>query len=131
MTDVEAIGSLSAPLSIQTDSADRVITGTGSVVAIAPFTQLTGLIDSSDGVTFRVGLDQKISVYQSLTAAQLQGFYRNIEQIITPNSFTFDDSGQGKDFVGAFGDSAEAAAPDFSLTIETMDNAQFDSSFNS
>ena len=131
VTDVEAIGSLSAPLSIQTDSADRVLTGTGTAVAISPFTQMTALIDSSDGTTFRVGLDQKISVYQSLSAAQLQGFYRNVAQIITPNSFTFDDSGQGKDFVGAFGDSAEAAAPDFSLTLETMDNAQFDSSFNS
>ena len=38
--------------------------------------------------------------------------------------------GNNKDFVGALGDSAEAAAPDFSLTFETMDNAQFDSSFN-
>ena len=131
VTDVEAIGSLSAPLSTQTDSADRVLTGTATGVAISPFTQMTALIDSSDGISFRVGLDQKISVYQSLSAAQLQGFYRNVAEIITPNSFTFDDSGLGKDFTGALGDSAEAAAPDFSLTLETMDNAQFDSSFNS
>ena len=128
VTDVEAIGNASAPL-VLLDSASRVLEGIGIASAFAPFTQLTALIDS-DGTTVRVGLDQKISVYQSLTSTQLQGFYRNVEEIITPNSFTFDDSGQGKDFVGALGDSAEAAAPDFSLTLETMDNAQFDSSFN-
>ena len=130
VTDVEAIGSISAPLAIL-DSAGRIVEGVGTEVAIAPFTQLTGLIDSADGTTFRVGLDQKINVYQSLTVSQLQGFYRDVAEIITPNSFTFDDSGLGKDFVGALGDSPEAAAPDFSLTLETMDNAQFDSSFNS
>ena len=128
VTDVEAVGNASAPLSLL-DSASRVLEGIGITTALAPFTQLTALIDS-DGTPVRVGLDQKISVYQSLTSTQLQGFYRNVEELITPNSFTFDDSGQGKDFVGALGDSAEAAAPDFSLTFETMDNAQFDSSFN-
>ena len=128
VTDVEAVGNASAPLSLL-DSASRVLEGIGITSALAPFTQLTALIDS-DGTPVRVGLDQKISVYQSLTSTQLQGFYRNVEELITPNSFTFDDSGQGKDFVGALGDSAEAAAPDFSLTFETMDNAQFDSSFN-
>ena len=128
VTDTEAIGNASAPLA-SLDSANRVIEGIGIASAFVPFTQMTALLDS-DGTPIRVGLDQKISVYQSLTALQLQGFYRNVEEIITPNSFTFDDSGQGKDFVGALGDSAEAAAPDFSLTLETMDNAQFDSSFN-
>ena len=97
---------------------------------VAPFTQETALIDSA-GTSIRVGVDQIVSVYQTLTVAQLQGFYRNVEELITPNSFTFDDSGLGKDFIGALGDSAEAAAPDFSLTLETMDNEQFDSSFNS
>ena len=128
VTDVEAIGNASAPLALL-DSAARVLEGIGITSAFAPFTQLTALIDS-DGTAVRAGLDQKVSVYQSLTSTQLQGFYRNIEELITPNSFTFDDSGQGQDFVGTLGDSAEAAAPDFSLTFETMDNAQFDSSFN-
>ena len=128
VTDTEAIGNASAPLA-NLDSAARVLEGIGITSAFVPFTQMTVLFDS-DGTTLRAGLDQKISVYQSLTAVQLQGYYRNIAEIITPNSFTFDDSGQGKDFVGALGDSAEAAAPDFSLTFETMDNAQFDSSFN-
>ena len=128
VTDVEATGLALAPLAIL-DSGRREVLGSVITSALAPFTQMTALIDS-DGTAIRVGLDQKISVYQSLTSTQLQGFYRNVEEIITPNSFTFDDSGQGKDFVGALGDSAEAAAPDFSLTLETMDNAQFDSSFN-
>ena len=127
-TDVEAVGILNAPLSIF-DSALRPVISSVDIDASVPFTQMTALFDSN-GISVRAGLDQKISVYQSLSSAQLQGFYRNVAQIITPNSFTFDDSGQGKDFVGALGDSAEAAAPDFSLTLETMDNAQFDSSFN-
>ena len=127
-TDVEAVGILNAPLSIF-DSALRPVISSVDIDASVPFTQMTALFDS-EGTSVRAGLDQKISVYQSLTAVQLQGYYRNIAEIITPNSFTFDDSGQGKDFVGALGDSAEAAAPDFSLTLETMDNAQFDSSFN-
>ena len=128
-TDVEAVGILNAPLSVF-DSALRPVISSVDIDASVPFTQMTALFDSG-GTSLRAGLDQKISVYQSLTAVQLQGYYRNIEEIITPNSFTFDDSGQGKDFVGALGDSAEAAAPDFSLTFETMDNEQFDSSFNS
>ena len=112
VTDVEATGLASAPLVIL-DSGRREVLGNGIMTADAPFTQLTGFADSSDGSQIRVGLDQKISLYQSLTASQLLGFYRTIEEIITPNSFTFDQND-----------------PDFSLTFETMDNAQFDSAFN-
>ena len=130
VTDVEAIGAASAPLAL-VDSAGRFLEGIATSTAISPFTQMTALFDSADGSLIRAGLDQKISIYQSLTAAELQGFYRNLNELATPNSFTFDDSGLGQDFVGALGDSPEAAAPDFSLTFETMDNAQFDSSFNS
>ena len=130
MTDVEAVGTFTAPLVIE-DSANRKVISTAAITAQAPFTQLTALFDSSDGTIFRARLDEKVSEYQTLSATQLQGFYRNVDELITANSFTFDDSGQGKDFLGALGDSAEAAAPDFSLELETMDNEQFDSSFNS
>jgi len=129
-TDVEAVGILNAPLSIF-DSALRPVISSVDIDASVPFSQMTALFDSSDGTIFRARLDEKVSEYQALSATQLQGFYRNVDELITANSFTFDDSGQGKDFVGALGDSAEAAAPDFSLTLETMDNEQFDSSFNS
>ena len=130
MTDVEAVGTFTAPLVIE-DSANRKVISTAAITAQAPFTQLTALFDSSDGTIFRARLDEKVSEYQTLSATQLQGFYRNVDELITANSFTFDDSGQGRDFLGALGDSAEAAAPDFSLELETMDNEQFDSSFNS
>jgi len=89
-TDVEAIGTLLAPIS---DSApvNPVITSSVASALIAPFTQLTALYDSDDGTSIRVNLDEKISRYQSLTATQLKAFYANVEELITPNSFTFDD----------------------------------------
>lgn len=75
-----------------------------------PFTQLTGLIDSA-GTDFRVGVDQLVNIYQDFTAAELNGFYDNVAQLISPNSFTFDDS--------------EGVSPDTTLTVETMDNTIF------
>lgn len=129
VTDVEAVGTLTAPLAIE-DSANRKVISSATIAAQAPFTQLTALFDSSDGTIFRARLDEKVTEYQSLTATQLQGFYRNVDEVITANSFTFDDSGLGNG-LGGLGDSADAARPDFSLDLETMDNEQFDSSFNS
>ena len=129
VTDVEAVGTLTAPLAIE-DSANRKVISSATIAAQSPFTQLTALFDSSDGTIFRARLDEKVTEYQSLTATQLQGFYRNVDEVITANSFTFDDSGLGNG-LGGLGDSADAARPDFSLDLETMDNEQFDSSFNS
>ena len=63
------------------------------------------------------------------TLDQLDTTYHAIKQIITPNSFTFDDSSiRDSDLTGV------NATPDFSMTIETMDNEIFtrkitDSSF--
>ena len=127
VTDVEATGSLSAPLSIF-DSANLPVISEAIHIVDAPFTQATALIDSSDGGTQRVRLDERVSEYQTLTALELQGFYRNVNEILTPQSFTFDESGLGN---VTLGDSVDAARPDFSLDLETMDNEQFDSSFNS
>ena len=77
------------------------------------------MIDSGGDATndFRVGLDQLVSVYQNLTPAQIDKFYSSTSQLITPNSFTFDDSN--------IRDSAANATPDFSLVTETMDNEIF------
>ena len=74
------------------------------------------LIDS-DGKGVRMKLDQLVSVYQSLTTQELEKFYSNLEELVTPNSFTFDDSDKR--------DSAGAATPDLSLVTETMDNDMF------
>lgn len=89
-TDVEAIGTLIAPIS---DSApvNPVIASSVLSAPIAPFTQLTALYDSADGTSIRTSLDEIISKYQSITASQLGGFYENVKELITPNSFTFDD----------------------------------------
>lgn len=100
VTDVEAIGSLSAPIATA-DSAARVLENDVAAVLITPFTQLTALLDS-DGTPVRASLDDTISKYQSLTATQIAGFYNSVEELITPNSFTFDDdvstSGGGSNF---------------------------------
>ena len=121
VTDVEAIGTLSAPLS-QFDSGARGVISSVTQAIAAPFTQLTALTDSGI-TTFRSRLDEKINEYQALTPTQLEKFYSNIDEITTVKSFTFDDSDVR--------DSAGGSTPDFSLDLETMDNEQFDSSFNS
>lgn len=72
--------------------------------------QLTGLLDSN-GQLIRTNLTEIISLYQDMTAEQLGEFYENTAQIISPNSFTFDDS--------------DTIRPDTSLTVETMDNTIF------
>jgi len=87
-----------------------------SFFTISDFTQLTGLIDSAS-VTYRMRLDDPISNYQALTPTQLETYYSSLSEIISPNSFTFDDSDRQ--------DSALTSAPDFAMTIETMDNDMF------
>ena len=84
------------------------------------------IIDSDNGIPHRLSLVSTIATYQSLTSGQLEKFYSNLAELLTPNSFTFDDSN--------LRDSAGAATPDFSLNLETMDNDMFtrytsDSSF--
>ena len=71
-------------------------------------------------------INKLVSDYQNLSLDYLDNTYHTLRQVLTPNSFTFDDSG-GRD-------SDETATPDFSNTLETMDNEIFtrygsDSSF--
>tara|TARA_A100001388_G_scaffold227486_1_gene178866 strand:+ start:11272 stop:12234 length:963 start_codon:yes stop_codon:yes gene_type:complete len=122
VTDVEASISPLAPLSIFDSSVGPTLVSEVIEDVVAPFTQLTALFDS-DGTTFRSRLDEKVSEYQALTAQELEKFYSNVDEITTAKSFTFDDSDVR--------DSAGGSTPDFSLDVETMDNEQFDSSFNS
>jgi len=98
------------------DSGDVTIISQASMTALAPFTQMTALIDSDGNGTpdFRIGLDQLVSVYQTLTPTQLNKFYGTINNLIGVNSFKFDDH-----------DSSGGTRPDFSLTTETMDNEMF------
>ena len=123
-TDVEAVGTLSAPVA-SPDSGNPGVISSAVTSAIAPFTQMTILSEglSIDSGGFRSQLGQTIDKYQSIPANELNTIYGNINEILTVKSFTFDDSD--------IGDSAGTARPDFSLALETMDNEQFDSSFNS
>ena len=97
------------------DSGVVPLISQASMIAVAPFTQLTALIDSDQNGSndFRVGLDQLVSVYQTLTPTQIDTFYSSISELIGPNSFKFDDESDG------------SARPDFSLSTETMDNEIF------
>tara|TARA_Y100000114_G_C11721820_1_gene308904 strand:- start:9 stop:980 length:972 start_codon:yes stop_codon:yes gene_type:complete len=119
VSDAEASLSLTAPLSIPLDSAATAgpsITSEALLGFNIPFVQETILLDS-DGANIRVGLNQLVSVYQSLTTTELQKFYSSIDELIGVNSFTFDDSD--------IRDSAGGSTPDFSLATETMDNDMF------
>ena len=86
------------------------------------FTQLTTLFDSAGGggtSPLRVSdINKLVSDYQNVSLEFLDNNYGSIRQILTPNSFTFDDTTQA----------------DISNTFETMDNEFFtrvtsDSSF--
>lgn len=131
--EVEAIGQANLNLNFMDLNADSIrpavfarnVIEEATLTPIAPFTEMTALYDSG-GRSYRARLDDIISRYQDLSATDINKFYHSVEQLITPNSFTFDDS--------AARDSAGAATPDFSLTLETMDNEMFtrytsDSSF--
>lgn len=93
-------------------ATDPVILSSASLLTATPFSELTALIDSN-GDDIRVGVNQLISVYEDLTAAQLDNFYSPLAELLSPNSFTFDDDSDG------------SSRPDASITLETMDNSMF------
>jgi len=98
----------------QNDISGLKLVSDASLGTASPTVQLTGLVDSSDGTTFRASLDELVSEYtgdSSITAQRLDGYYANVVELFTPNSFTFDDS--------------ETVSPRMSMTTETMDNDMF------
>ena len=123
----DTVGSLNitAPLSLVDSSPGPTIVSEATAAFSLPFVQSTVLIDSGGG-NVRSNLNELVSDYQNFTLSQLDTTYHTLKQVITPNSFTFDDS--------SIRDSDENASPDFSITLETMDNEIFtrivtDSSF--
>jgi len=72
------------------------------------FALMTAIIDS-DGTDLRINPDEIIDNYDSVTLSVLDSAYSSILEIMTPNSFTFDDS----------------AGPTTDLGTETMDNEIF------
>ena len=108
---------------LESSAGDILLLDQATQIITTPFVQLTGIYDSADsgdpqvsGV-YRVDLNDAISRYQNITVQDLEKFYSSVEVLITPNSFTFDDSDRR--------DSAGSATPDFSLSVETMDNDMF------
>lgn len=91
----------------------------GSIIFVAPatvdpatgFNEITALIDS-DGNDIRVNVNELIEQYQDVTVSELNALYSSIAQILTPNSFTYDDSDN-------------TSRPDTSMTLETTDNSIF------
>ncbi len=125
LTEEADMGIGAMPLSIPDSAVGPSVISEAALGLNVPFTQFTVLIDSA-GREVRSDLSQLISTYQTLSATDINKFYSSVAQIITPNSFTFDDSN--------IRDSALNATPDFSLSTETMDNEMFtrytsDSSF--
>ena len=126
VSDTEAITSPIGEISVPDSAADPVIISEAILSATLPFVQSTVLIDSGGGTVRQSDLNELVSDYQNFSLSDLDTTYHTVKQIITPNSFTFDDS--------SIRDSDENATPDFSLTLETMDNEIFtrrvtDSSF--
>lgn len=91
---------------------DPLIISASSLFTDTPFTELTGLLES-DGQDLRIGVNQLINVYKDLTGEELNRIYENVVQILTPNSFTFDDDSDG------------SSRPDTSVTVERVDNSMF------
>jgi len=124
ISDAEAVNPVLAPLSIF-DSSDTTVVSEAVNPMQGLFTQLTTLVESDGGLIRQSNLNELVSDYGNLSLDQLNTTYHTLRQVITPNSFTFDDS--------SIRDSDENATPDFSLNLETMDNdlftSQADSSF--
>lgn len=124
ISDAEAVNPVLAPLSIF-DSSDTTVVSEAVNPMQGLFTQLTTLVESDGGLVRQSNLNELVSDYGNLSLDQLNTTYHTLRQVITPNSFTFDDS--------SIRDSDENATPDFSLNLETMDNdlftSQADSSF--
>ena len=97
------------PLSIA-DSAELSLIGEASI-GFSLFSTTTGLIDS-EGTNIRYGIDRTPAAFSALTITQLNNYYQSIAEVISPNSFTMDDSGN-------------SGSPLMSLTTETMDANMF------
>lgn len=95
------------------DSNEPVlIISVASAIAQPQYNVLTAVLDSG-GRGFRVSLEELVSIYQDVTAENLNKFYTNVAELLSPNSFTFDDS------------ISADSGPDMSMTIETMDNDMY------
>lgn len=106
------------------DDEGIVLGSEASISAQASLNAMTAFFSNDSASNFR--LDETIADYQNVPlnllgqdSSNAGGIYQSLRALMTPNSFTFDDN--------SLRDSNLASGPDFSLTVETMDNAMFDS----
>ena len=97
---------------IDSDEQKFILAEEAFVTTIPTFSELTALLDS-DGQDIRINVSETLEAYQDLTTGELDNFYENLAELLTPNSFTFDDDSDG------------SARPDTSIDLETMDNSMF------
>jgi len=81
---------------LESSTGDIVILDEATQIITTAFAQMTAILDSSyngdpatDGV-FRISLTDNIAAYQDISVARLSNFYQTLEEITSPNSFTFD-----------------------------------------
>ena len=72
------------------------------------FALMTAIIDS-DTTDLRINIGEIVDKYDSISLSILDSAYSSVLEIMTPNSFTFDDS----------------TGPTMDLSTETMDNKIF------
>jgi hypothetical protein len=98
-----------------------VLISIASLDTQAPFALLTSLRDSTDGTPIRINASEFISLYETYTLEYLRSQYTSIDEMIGPNSFTFDDSATSQtDSTGTY-----MQGPTIDNVIETMDNEIF------
>lgn len=72
--------------------------------------------------SLRIGINKTISLYSDIEVGQLDKMYSSLYELITTNSFTFDDSGEANPLVDS---AADIRGMDFSNSLETMDKSEY------
>jgi hypothetical protein len=113
---IESLGNLNLgfmPISIADSDAGVFIYEQSVIITFSGFASLTGIYPDggdSDGSAERIDLNATVRAYSEITIEQLGAMYDNIEDAISPNNATLDDSDGIK----------------FSNTLETMDGVKYD-----
>jgi hypothetical protein len=113
---IESLGNLNLnfmPLSIADSDAGVFIYEQSAIITFSGFASLTGIYPDggdSDGSAERIDLNATVRAYSEITIEQLGAMYDNIEDAISANNATLDDSDGIK----------------FSNTLETMDGVKYD-----
>lgn len=110
------LGLNSMPLSLADSNIGPILLSQASLDVTAPFTQAVALVENE---TQYSDIDKNyISRYQTYTAQELQRNFYNINDLVSPNAPTFDDSANA------------GAEADMAGTLYTMDGTRYTDSNN-